>query len=131
MGEFFLPSQILFLYKKKLKTVTLPQYCDVISLLKAGHVTVCLSPSWSPVSRPLAATCLWPNRDPTVSSTASHPPTSRSRGASPPTTSRDVTASKVKTRRVLFSELASVYFLKLNTISKSWRLALPCAFPSV
>lgn len=130
---FILPSQNIFLFQKKLAIITLQlsQYCDVISLLKVGHVTVCLSPSWSPVSRPRAATCLWPNWDPTVSSTASRPPTSRSRGASPPTTSRDVTASKVKTRHVLFSELPSVYFLNLNTISKSWPLELPCAFPCI
>lgn len=57
---------------------------------------VILSPaSWSPASPPPAATCLWPNRDPAASSTASRPPTSRSRGAFPPATNRGATASKV------------------------------------
>lgn len=68
---------------------------QVLFLPVEFDVLILSPPSWSPASRPPAATCLWPNHDPTASSTASRPPTSKSRGAFPPVTSRGATASKV------------------------------------
>lgn len=73
--------------------------------------SICLFPSWSPASRPPAATCLWPNRDPTASTTASRPPTLKSRGVSPPITNRDVTVNKVSPNKALL-----VYYKCGNTV---------------
>lgn len=69
MGFFFLPSQIVFLYKKKLiiTTLRLSQHCDVISLLKVGDVTVCfvtqLEPSESASSSNLSLAKPRPNSE--------------------------------------------------------------------
>lgn len=88
----------LLLGRKACEVCRLPRRLQILWALSASGLIVfsSFSSSWSPASRPPAATYLWPNHDPIASSTASRRPTSKSKGAFPPATNRDATASKVR-----------------------------------
>lgn len=128
MGEGGSSLLKLYFYIKRNSIITLQlwQYCDVISLMKVD-VTVCFVPQLEP-SESASSSNL---------SLAKPRPNSELNGQSPShlKVQRSV-SSNHKQRR--YSEQGEdttcaflCYFLKLNTISKSWQLELPCAFPSV